>query len=122
MTAVVPAPAFSGPPRKRRLRAPSFSLALPSILWYAFFFILPIVLIVWYSFGVKNTASGTSVPVSMGHKTLQNYRDAFSPTFTGERSPCNPSFANTRFSPSNGTASAMVAMATTFMKESSRRD
>jgi spermidine/putrescine transport system permease protein len=69
------------PPRRRRLRAPSFSLALPSILWYAFFFILPIVLIVWYSFGVKNTVSGTSVPVDMAHTTLQNYRDAFSPTF-----------------------------------------
>jgi spermidine/putrescine transport system permease protein len=36
---------------------------------------------VWYSFGVKNTASGTGVPLSMDHTTLQNYRDAFSPTF-----------------------------------------
>jgi spermidine/putrescine transport system permease protein len=54
---------------------------LPSIIWYLFFFILPIVLIVWYSFGTKNTASGGGVPVSMGNKTLQNYRDAFSPTF-----------------------------------------
>ena len=35
----------------------------------------------WYSFGVKNTASGTGVPVTMTNKTLQNYRDAFSPTF-----------------------------------------
>ena len=50
-------------------------------MWYLFFFILPIVLIVWYSFGTKNTASGGGVPVSMGNKTLQNYRDAFSPTF-----------------------------------------
>jgi spermidine/putrescine transport system permease protein len=64
-----------------RLRAPSFSLALPSIVWYVFFFVLPILLIVWYSFGVKNTTSGTSVPLTMTHKTLQNYRDAFSPTF-----------------------------------------
>src|ERR1017187_3762604 len=32
---------------------------------------------------------------------------ALRPTFTGRRSPCSPSFANTRFSPSNGTASAM---------------
>ncbi|HZX55369.1 MAG TPA: ABC transporter permease, partial [Ilumatobacteraceae bacterium] len=40
-----------------------------------------ILLIVWYSFGVKNTASGTSVPVTMTHPTLQNYRNAFSPTF-----------------------------------------
>jgi spermidine/putrescine transport system permease protein len=69
------------PRRRRRWRGPSFSLALPSIVWYVFFFVLPIVLIVWYSFGVKNTASGGGVPVSMGHKTLQNYRDAFSPTF-----------------------------------------
>ena len=77
----VPVFATAGPPRRRRLRAPSFSLALPSILWYVAFFVLPILLIVWYSFGVKNTASGTGVPVDMGHKTLQNYRDAFSPTF-----------------------------------------
>ena len=70
------------PQRRRRLRGPSFSLAIPAILWYGFFFVLPILLIVWYSFGVKNTASGsTGVPVSMTNKTLQNYRDAFSPTF-----------------------------------------
>ncbi len=69
------------PPRRRRLKAPSFALAIPSIVWYVAFFVLPIVLIVWYSFGVKNTASGTGVPVDMAHKTLQNYRDAFSPTF-----------------------------------------
>ena len=81
MTAVVPTPALSGPPRRRRWRGPSFSLALPSIVWYVLFFVLPILLIVWYSFGVKNTASGTSVPVDMAHLTLQNYRDAFSPTF-----------------------------------------
>ncbi len=77
----VPVVTTAAPPRRLRLRAPSFSLAIPAILWYAFFFVLPIVLIVWYSFGVKNTISGTGVPVDMGHKTLQNYRDAFSPTF-----------------------------------------
>jgi spermidine/putrescine transport system permease protein len=69
------------PPKKRRLRGPSFALAVPSMIWYIAFFILPILLIVWYSFGVKNTASGTGVPVTMTNKTLQNYRDAFSPTF-----------------------------------------
>jgi spermidine/putrescine transport system permease protein len=77
----VPAVTTAGPPRRMRLRAPSFALAIPSILWYVCFFVLPIVLIVWYSFGVKNTVSGTGVPVDMGNKTLQNYRDAFSPTF-----------------------------------------
>ena len=69
------------PPRRWRVRAPSFALALPAIFWYAFFFVLPILLIVGYSFGVKNTAAGTGVPVTMTHTTLQNYRDAFSPTF-----------------------------------------
>jgi spermidine/putrescine transport system permease protein len=81
VTTGVPLGASVGPPRRRRLRAPSFSLAIPSILWYVFFFVLPILLIVWYSFGVKNTASGTSVPVTMTHRTLENYRNAFSPTF-----------------------------------------
>jgi spermidine/putrescine transport system permease protein len=77
----VPVVTTAGPPKKWRVRPPSFALAIPSILWYAFFFVLPILLIVWYSFGVKNTASGTGVPVSMGNKSLQNYRDAFDPTF-----------------------------------------
>jgi spermidine/putrescine transport system permease protein len=77
----VPVVVTEAPPRRRRLRGPSFSLAIPSILWYVFFFVVPILLIVWYSFGVKNTTSGTGVPVTMTHTTLQNYRDAFSPTF-----------------------------------------
>src|SRR4249919_32398 len=69
------------PPRKVRLRAPSFALAIPSIVWYVFFFVLPILLIVWYSFGVKNTTSGTGVPVTMTTRSLDNYREAFDPTF-----------------------------------------
>jgi spermidine/putrescine transport system permease protein len=73
--------AAAPPPRRRRLRAPSFSLAIPSILWYFFFFILPILLIVWYSFGAKDTTSTSGVPVDMAHRGLQNYRDAFDPTF-----------------------------------------
>jgi len=81
VTTGVPLSTTAGPPRRRRLRGPSFSLAIPSILWYLFFFVLPILLIVWYSFGVKNTVSGTGVPVTMPNKTLQNYRDAFTPTF-----------------------------------------
>ena len=77
----VPVVAVEAVPPRRRLRAPSFALAIPSIVWYVFFFVVPILFIVWYSFGVKNTASGTGVPVTMSHPTLQNYRDAFSPTF-----------------------------------------
>lgn len=72
---------LSPPPKRRRLRGPRFALAIPSMLYYLLFFVLPIVLIVWYSFGVKNTTSGTAVPVDMAHKTLENYRLAFSDTF-----------------------------------------
>lgn len=71
----------AAPPRRRRWRGPSFSLAVPSILWYFFFFVLPILLIVWYSFGTKDTSSTSGVPVDMAHRGLQNYRDAFDPTF-----------------------------------------
>ncbi len=65
----------------RRLRLPSFALALPEMLWYVLFFIMPILLIVWYSFGVKDNASTTGVPVDMSHLTLDNYRNAFDNTF-----------------------------------------
>lgn len=72
---------LSPPPKRRRLRGPRFALAIPSMIYYLMFFVLPILLIVWYSFGVKNTASGTGVPVDMAHKTLENYRNAFDATF-----------------------------------------
>lgn len=65
----------------RRLRLPSFALALPEILWYVLFFIMPILLIVWYSFGVKDNASTTGVPVDMSNLTFDNYRNAFDDTF-----------------------------------------
>ena len=81
VTAVGPTGPAAGPPRRRRLRGPSFGLAVPAIVWYLFFFVLPILLIVAYSFGTKNTASTSGVPVDMSHITLQNYRDAFDPTF-----------------------------------------
>ncbi|HEX3090807.1 MAG TPA: hypothetical protein VHQ23_19290, partial [Ilumatobacteraceae bacterium] len=71
----------AAPPRRRRWRGPSFGLAIPSIVWYIFFFVLPILLIVWYSFGVKNTTSGTGVPVTMTNLSFDNYREAFDPTF-----------------------------------------
>ena len=37
----------------RRIRAPRFALALPAWIWFVFFFTLPVLWIVYYSFGYK---------------------------------------------------------------------
>lgn len=70
-----------GPDKDRRWRAPKWVLAAPSIFWYGAFFVVPIVFIVLYSFGTKNAASTSGVPVDLGSLSLQNYQDAFSDVF-----------------------------------------
>lgn len=74
------ATATSEPGRRRRLRAPGFVVAAPSIAWYLLFFVIPIGLIVWYSFGVADITQ-TPVPVDTSNLSLENYRRAFSDTF-----------------------------------------
>ena len=37
----------------RRIRAPRFVLALPAWIWFTFFFVIPVLWIVYYSFGYK---------------------------------------------------------------------
>ena len=49
--------------------------------WYILFFVTPIALVVWYSFGAKDTTSTSGVPVDMSAPSLANYRTAFSDTF-----------------------------------------
>ena len=66
-------------PSKRRRRGPSWGLALPSFIWYALFFVLPIAVIVVYSFGTKD--SSQLLPVDLSSPTLQNYREVFSALF-----------------------------------------
>lgn len=68
-------------PTARRSRGPRFGLAIPSIVWYALFFVAPIVFIVLYSFGAKNALSTSGVPVDLGSLSFDNYRSAFSDTF-----------------------------------------
>jgi spermidine/putrescine transport system permease protein len=68
-----------GPPTKRRLRAPKFLLAVPSMVWYLLFFVIPIVYIIVYSFGTKDSTK--LLPVDLSNLTLQNYRDVFDETF-----------------------------------------
>jgi spermidine/putrescine transport system permease protein len=72
--------ATSEPVRRRRLRTPGFVVAAPSIAWYVLFFIIPIGLIVWYSFGIADITQ-TPVPVDTNNLSLENYRRAFSDTF-----------------------------------------
>ena len=62
--------------------------------------------------------NATSSEVSGLPSRCASSSNAFNPGFTVERSAFNPRLAMTRFSPCNGTESAMVAMAAIFMNES----
>lgn len=65
-----------GPP-KRRLRGPRFGLALPSFVWYTLFFVVPIAIVVVYSFATKDSTK--RIPVDFVNPSLQNYRDVLDP-------------------------------------------
>jgi len=75
-----PAAMSTPPAAKSRRRWGPLILSGPSMIWYAAFFVLPILWIVLYSFGTKDTAR-LPVPVDMNHIGLQNYRQAFGETF-----------------------------------------
>ena len=64
---------------RRKVRGPKFALALPSIIWYALFFIIPIGYIVYYSFGTKDTS--LVLPVDLTRLTTANYSTVFDATF-----------------------------------------
>jgi spermidine/putrescine transport system permease protein len=61
------------PPPKRRWRAPKFMLAIPSMAWYAAFFVAPIAFIVLFSFGTKDITK--RVPVDLGNLSFDNYHN-----------------------------------------------
>ena len=65
--------------QRRRLRAPKFALALPSIIWYALFFVVPIAFIVVYSFGAKDGSK--LLPVDLSNLSGANYENVFDETF-----------------------------------------
>lgn len=69
----------TAPPRTVRLRAPRFALALPSIFWYTAFFVVPILLVVVYSFGTKD--SSKLVPVDFSNPSTASYGAVFDETF-----------------------------------------
>jgi spermidine/putrescine transport system permease protein len=64
---------------RRRWRGPKFALAIPSIIWYLLFFVIPIAFIVVYSFGTKDATR--LLPVDLSKLTTGNYSEVFDETF-----------------------------------------
>jgi len=64
--------------RARRIRAPRFAMALPAWIWFVFFFALPVLWIVYYSFGYKPDIFH---PIATDKLSLTTYREAISSTF-----------------------------------------
>jgi spermidine/putrescine transport system permease protein len=70
---------IAAPPPARRSRVPRFLLAVPSWVWYALFFLVPVVLVIVSSFGEK--IPGSAGRVSLSNPSLERYREAFGSTF-----------------------------------------
>lgn len=70
MTAV-PSPVSAS--RRRRARLPRFALALPAWAWYLVFFMLPLLVIVLYSFGYKPTGVAARSSIGLDRLSLDNY-------------------------------------------------
>ena len=67
----------AGVGRPRR-RAPRFTLAIPAWLLFVLFFAIPVLLIVWYSFGYKPDIFNT---VATDQLSFDRYTESFSDTF-----------------------------------------
>lgn len=67
-------------PRRRRdwLRAPRAALALPAWAWLTAFFVAPVGMVLWFSFGYKPGIFGTHANDRL---SLDRYAEALSPTF-----------------------------------------
>ena len=64
--------------RARTIRAPRFALALPAWVWFVCFFSLPILWIVYYSFGYKPNIFH---PIATDKLSLDRYREGLSGAF-----------------------------------------
>jgi len=71
--------ALSSQPTRKGWRGPKFALAIPSMVWYLLFFVVPIVFIVVYSFGTKD--SSKRLPVDFSALSFNSYREVFDETF-----------------------------------------
>ena len=77
-----------------RFRAPKATLAIPAWIWLVVFFVAPLALVIWYSFGYKPGLFGTHANDVV---SLDRYVEALSPTFF-------TTFANTLWVGLTGTA------------------
>ena len=64
--------------RARTIRAPRFALALPAWVWFVCFFSLPVLWIVYYSFGYKPNIFH---PIATDKLSLDRYREGLSGAF-----------------------------------------
>jgi spermidine/putrescine transport system permease protein len=62
----------------RRIRAPRFTLALPAWTWFVLFFLVPVLWIVYYSFGRKPDIFR---PIATDKLSLDRYKEGFSGPF-----------------------------------------
>lgn len=71
-----------GPKPARPRRLPRVTLAVPSIIWYLLYFLVPLAIIVYYSLGYKPAISPTeSRPIGLDRLSFDNYRETFSDVF-----------------------------------------
>ncbi|BDV31835.1 ABC transporter permease [Microbacterium terricola] len=62
----------------RRLRLPGFALAIPAWAWLLVFFVLPVAVVFWYSFGYKPGMFGTHANDVL---SFDRYAEVLTPTF-----------------------------------------
>lgn len=67
--------------RRRRLRWPRFSMAIPAWVWYIVFFVVPLIVIVVYSFGYKPAIGTSQSSIGLDRLSFDNYGKIFSATF-----------------------------------------
>ena len=62
----------------RRVRLPAFALAIPAWAWLVIFFVLPVAVVFWYSFGYKPGMLGSHANDIL---SFDRYLEALTPTF-----------------------------------------
>ncbi len=72
---------IAAPPlRMRRSLVPNWIMAWPALAWWMFFFVIPLLWIIVYSFGAKPPADASG-PVDLTQLSVSNYGEALSEIF-----------------------------------------